>query len=95
MPDGARAASLAACSPIPAGFADAPTLLACCLDPGGGPEAGTELAAGAALRTLLLSLHALGVEASFQPADRRELGATLGLEPGWEPLGLLSAGHPG
>ncbi|HEV3398648.1 MAG TPA: coenzyme F420-0:L-glutamate ligase [Actinomycetes bacterium] len=95
VPDGARAASLAACSPIPAGFADAPTLLACCLDPGGGPEAGTELAAGAALRTLLLSLHALGVEASFQPADRRELGAALGLEPGWEPLGLLSAGHPG
>jgi coenzyme F420-0:L-glutamate ligase/coenzyme F420-1:gamma-L-glutamate ligase len=95
MPDGARAASLAACSPIPAGFADAPTLLACCLDPGGGPEAGTELAAGAALRTLLLSLHALGVEASFQPADRRELGAALGLEPGWEPLGLLFAGHPG
>jgi coenzyme F420-0:L-glutamate ligase/coenzyme F420-1:gamma-L-glutamate ligase len=74
-----------------------PTLLACCLspptDPGtaGGP--GVELAAGGAIRTLVLGLHALGVGALFRPAgsaDRRALAERLALDPGWEPLGLLA-----
>ena len=57
------------------------------------PLAAPGLAAGAALRTLVLALHALGVAGSFQPADpaaRRDLAGTLGLAPGWEPLGLLT-----
>ena len=70
-------------------------MLACCLGPGGGAdeEAAVELAAGGAIRTLVLALHALGVAALFQPAgpaDRPALAVTLGLEPGWEPLGLLT-----
>jgi hypothetical protein len=75
---------------------DDPGALACCLtqpaDPAGEDEPGGELAAGAALRTLVLALHALGVAASFQPADpagRPVLARTLGLAPGREPLGLL------
>jgi hypothetical protein len=74
-----------------------PSALACCLtqpaDPAGAGEPGGELAAGAALRTLVLALHALGVSASFHPADpdgRRALARRLGLDPGWEPLGLLA-----
>jgi hypothetical protein len=74
-----------------------PAALACCLsppvDPAGAEGPGGELAAGAALRTLVLALHALGVAASFQPADpagRRALARRLGLERGWEPLGLLA-----
>jgi coenzyme F420-0:L-glutamate ligase / coenzyme F420-1:gamma-L-glutamate ligase len=90
VPDPAQAAALAG----------APPLLACCLGPPEGDEgdAGAELAAGGAVRTLLLGLHALGVAARFQPAApeaRRALAAALGLDPGWEPLGLLAAGHPG
>jgi coenzyme F420-0:L-glutamate ligase/coenzyme F420-1:gamma-L-glutamate ligase len=73
-----------------------PTRLACCLgpptDPAGTGDAGVELAAGGAIRTLVLALHALGVGASFQPATpagRRDLAGALDLGPGWEPLGLL------
>ena len=78
----------------------APTLLACCLGPPEGDEdgAGAELAAGGAVRTLLLGLHALGAGAWFEPAApaaRRTLAEALDLDPGWEPLGLLAAGHPG
>ena len=99
MPDPAREAGLAACSPAPPGLAGAPALLACCLGPPATEDGpGVELAAGGAVRTLVLGLHALGAGARFQPAApaaRRALAATLDLDPGWEPLGLLAAGHPG
>jgi coenzyme F420-0:L-glutamate ligase/coenzyme F420-1:gamma-L-glutamate ligase len=95
VPDPAREASLAACSPTPPGLADAPALLACCLGPPATKdEPGVELAAGGAVRTLVLGLHALGVVAAFQPAGPA-LAAALDLEPGWKPLGLLAAGHLG
>jgi coenzyme F420-0:L-glutamate ligase/coenzyme F420-1:gamma-L-glutamate ligase len=98
-----RALAAARAVPIPGGrrlelvpVPDDPAALACCLsqpaDPAGAGGPGGELAAGAALRTLVLALHALGVAASFQPADpagRRALARTLGLAPGREPLGLL------
>jgi coenzyme F420-0:L-glutamate ligase/coenzyme F420-1:gamma-L-glutamate ligase len=102
VPDPDRAACLAALSPTPPALAGAPALLACSLalpgapgPPAGAtdPAAGLDLAAGGALRTLILALHALGVAASFQPADsagRRALARTLGLDPGWVPLGLLA-----
>jgi coenzyme F420-0:L-glutamate ligase / coenzyme F420-1:gamma-L-glutamate ligase len=97
--DPARAACLAACSPAPPALAEAPALLACCLGPPAGEDPpGVELAAGGAVRTLVLGLHALGAVAAFHPAGppgRPELAAALGLEPGWEPLGLLAAGHLG
>jgi coenzyme F420-0:L-glutamate ligase/coenzyme F420-1:gamma-L-glutamate ligase len=106
VPDVARTECLAACSPVPAALAAAPVLLACCLAPparpGGRPawedEAGVELAAGGAVRTLVLGLHALGVGTLFRPAGppaRQALAAALRLERGWEPLGLLAAGHLG
>jgi coenzyme F420-0:L-glutamate ligase / coenzyme F420-1:gamma-L-glutamate ligase len=102
VPAAARAACLAALSPAPPALAEAPALLACCLapPPGPGPEAGVagvELAAGGALRTLVLGLHALGVGAVFEaaaPAARPALAAALRLDPAWEPLGLLGAGRP-
>ncbi|HEX5881597.1 MAG TPA: hypothetical protein VF468_25265, partial [Actinomycetota bacterium] len=102
VPAGARAACLAALSPTPPALAGAPALLACWLvpPPDPGPEAGVagvELAAGGALRTLILGLHALGVGAVFEaaaPAARPALAAALRLDPAWEPLGLLGAGHP-
>jgi coenzyme F420-0:L-glutamate ligase / coenzyme F420-1:gamma-L-glutamate ligase len=107
VPAAARAACLAARSPTPPALAAAPVLLGCCLVPpaaGGGrvdgtgeDEPGVELAAGGALRTLVLGLHGLGVGAVFHPAGppaRRALAAALELDPGWEPLGLLGAGHP-
>jgi nitroreductase len=79
----------------------APTLLACCLGPpdaarAADPAAGDELAAGGAIRTLVLGLHALGVAAVVAPAApaaRPALAGALGLDPGWLPLGLLAAGH--
>jgi coenzyme F420-0:L-glutamate ligase / coenzyme F420-1:gamma-L-glutamate ligase len=75
-----------------------PASLACCLGPPESDEddAGAELAAGGAIRTLVLALHALGAGARFQPADpaaRRALVETLELDPGWAPLGLLAAGR--
>jgi coenzyme F420-0:L-glutamate ligase / coenzyme F420-1:gamma-L-glutamate ligase len=99
VPGPARDASLAACSPTPTALGGAPTLLACCLGPSADdddPEA--ELAAGAAVRVLVLGLHALGAGAVFQAAARAArpaLAAALRLGPGWEPLGLLGAGQPG
>ena len=56
-----------------------------------------ELAAGGAVRTLLLALHAQGLGAVFAPAGppaRAALAAALDLDPGWEPLGLVAAGRP-
>ena len=99
-----QALAAAQAVPIPGGrqlqiFAvpAAPTLLACCLAPptdlATAGEAGVELAAGGAIRTLVLGLHALGAGASFRPAgsaDRRALAERLALGPGWEPLGLLA-----
>jgi dehydro coenzyme F420 reductase / coenzyme F420-0:L-glutamate ligase / coenzyme F420-1:gamma-L-glutamate ligase len=82
---------------LPSAMAGAPVLLVCCLAPPAG-DAAVELAAGGALRTLVLGLHALGVGALFAPAGaaaRPALAAALGLAPGREPLGLLVAGHPG
>ena len=102
VPAAARAACLAALSPTAALPAGASALLACCLAPGGpvtgDDAAGVELAAGGAVRTLVLGLHALGVGAVFAPAGpagRPALAAALGLDPGWSPLGLLAAGRPG
>jgi coenzyme F420-0:L-glutamate ligase / coenzyme F420-1:gamma-L-glutamate ligase len=100
-----RAVAVAATVPIPGGRrlrvvpvpGEDPNLLACCVGPAGVEEAGIELAAGGAIRTLVLALHALGVAAQFQaatPTARNALAAALGLEPGWEPLGLLAAGQP-
>jgi coenzyme F420-0:L-glutamate ligase / coenzyme F420-1:gamma-L-glutamate ligase len=101
VPAAARTACLAAASsPALPALAGAPALLACCLAPpaSGRAEdpAGVELAAGGAVRTLVLGLHALGVVAVFQPAGaagRRALAGALDLDPGWEPLGLLAAGQ--
>jgi coenzyme F420-0:L-glutamate ligase / coenzyme F420-1:gamma-L-glutamate ligase len=100
VPAAARPACLAALSPTPPAMASAPTLLACCLDPPGpaGPPVGAELAAGGAVRTLLLALNAVGVAARFQAAEppaRPALAAALALDPGVEPLGLVAAGRPG
>ena len=104
VPDPTRPACLAACSPTPPALAAAPTLLACCLDPPAAPgpparaiDPGLELAAGGALRTLVLALHALGVAAVLHPAAPpapQAVAAALGLDPGAEPLALLAAGRP-
>jgi coenzyme F420-0:L-glutamate ligase/coenzyme F420-1:gamma-L-glutamate ligase len=101
-----KALAAARAVPIPGGrrlqvvpVPDTPELLACCLGPPADPTAaaaGVELAAGGAVRTLVLGLHALGVVAAFQPAGaagRRALAGALDLDPGWEPLGLLAAGQ--
>ena len=79
----------------PAALAAVPALLACYLDPPA--PAGTELAAGGAVRTLLLALHALGIAARFQPADPAAgpaLAAAAGLDPAAHLLGLVAAGRP-
>ena len=104
VPGPARPACLAACSPTPPALAAAPTLLACCLDPPAAPgppagasDPGLELAAGGVLRTLVLALHALGVAAVLHPAApaaRPAVAATLGLDPGAEPLALIAPGGP-
>jgi coenzyme F420-0:L-glutamate ligase/coenzyme F420-1:gamma-L-glutamate ligase len=96
VPSGARAACLAAVSPTPPALAAAPVLLACGLV-AGADVPGTELAAGGAVRTLVLALHALGVGAVLHPAApaaRPALAAALGLDPGAEPLALVAAGQP-
>jgi coenzyme F420-0:L-glutamate ligase / coenzyme F420-1:gamma-L-glutamate ligase len=99
LPAAARPACLAALSPAPPALATAPALLGCGLRGGGEDAPGAELAAGGAVRTLVLGLHALGVAAVFEPAGalaRAEaLAAALGLDAGWRPLGLLAAGRPG
>jgi coenzyme F420-0:L-glutamate ligase / coenzyme F420-1:gamma-L-glutamate ligase len=100
VPAGARGACLAALSPTPPALAAAPVLLACGLPADGQDLPGAELAAGGAVRTLALGLHALGVAAVFEPAGapaRAEaLAAALGpdADAGWRPLGLLAAGRP-
>jgi coenzyme F420-0:L-glutamate ligase/coenzyme F420-1:gamma-L-glutamate ligase len=78
----------------PAALAAAPALLACYLDPP--VPAGIELAAGGAVRTLLLALHALGIAARFQPADPAAGPALAapGLDPAAHLLGLVAAGRP-
>jgi nitroreductase len=99
VPAAARPACLAALSPAPPALATAPALLGCGLRGAGEDAPGAELAAGGAVRTLVLGLHALGVAAVFEPAGapaRAEaLAAALGLDAGWRPLGLLAAGRPG
>jgi coenzyme F420-0:L-glutamate ligase / coenzyme F420-1:gamma-L-glutamate ligase len=98
VPAGARPACLAALSPAAPVLAAAPVLLACGLA-AGADAPGLELAAGGAVRTLVLGLHALGVAAVFEPAGTPAradaLAAALGLGPGWRALGLLAAGRPG
>jgi len=94
VPDAARAACLAALSPTPPAVQAAPALLACWLMP---PDPGLDLAAGGALRTLVLALHALGVAAVVHPAApgaRPALAAALGAGPGAGPLALVAAGQP-
>ena len=97
IPGGARAACLAALSPTPPALGAAPVLLHCGLA-AGEDAPGTELAAGGAIRTLALAMHALGVSAVFQPARNPNqayaLAAALGLVP-LRALGLLAAGRPG
>jgi hypothetical protein len=95
VPAGARPACLAALSPTRPVLAAAPVLLACGL---AAPDApGVELAAGGAIRTLALGLHALGVASVFEPAatpaQADDLAAALGPVP-WRALGLLAAGYP-
>jgi hypothetical protein len=96
VPAEARAACLAALDPPPppstqAALAAAPALLACHLEP---PlPAGVKLAAGGAVRTLLLALHALGIAARFEPAGPA-LAEALTLDPDARPLGLVVAGRP-
>jgi coenzyme F420-0:L-glutamate ligase / coenzyme F420-1:gamma-L-glutamate ligase len=73
----------------------APTLLACCLVAPGAGDPGGELAAGGALRTLVLGLHALGVVAVFEAAGAGAgpaLAGALGVDPNRRLLGLLGAG---
>jgi coenzyme F420-0:L-glutamate ligase/coenzyme F420-1:gamma-L-glutamate ligase len=96
VPAGARAACLAALSPARPATATAPALFGACLT-AGEDAAGVELAAGRAVWTLLLGLHAHGLGAGFEPAGppaRAALVAALGLEAGWEALGLVAAGLP-
>ncbi|HEU4399578.1 MAG TPA: coenzyme F420-0:L-glutamate ligase, partial [Actinomycetota bacterium] len=107
VPAAARPRCLASLSPAEPPdplLASAPTLLAPCLDPGEqvGPHGGraetVALAAGGAVRTLLLALHAQGVAAAFLaagPDAGAELAAALGLPAGARPLGLMAAGRPG
>jgi coenzyme F420-0:L-glutamate ligase/coenzyme F420-1:gamma-L-glutamate ligase len=60
-------------------------------------DEGVALAAGGAVRTLLLALHAQGIGAAFAPAGTAapELAAALELAAGWRPLGLVAAGRAG
>jgi coenzyme F420-0:L-glutamate ligase / coenzyme F420-1:gamma-L-glutamate ligase len=114
VPAGARARCLAALSPTDQALASAPALVAPCLEAGDpeDPRAGragpgspspavaeaTKLAAGGAVRTLLLALHAHGLAAEFVAADgaaRAALATALGLPAAVRPLGLLAAGRPG
>jgi dehydro coenzyme F420 reductase / coenzyme F420-0:L-glutamate ligase / coenzyme F420-1:gamma-L-glutamate ligase len=97
------AAVAAAGGASPALLAEAPLLLVPCLAPSGragsreaSAAVGLELAAGGALATMLLGLHAQSLQAVFVPAGRHaqdELAAALALAAGWRPLGALAAGH--
>jgi coenzyme F420-0:L-glutamate ligase / coenzyme F420-1:gamma-L-glutamate ligase len=105
--EAASPAARAVCLPgVPAGLAGAPVLLVPCLieDAGGpadapsdsGPAAGGEpdpaLAGGAAVRTLVLGLHAQGLAGAVLPAPAG-LAAALRLPAGWRPLGLVATGR--
>jgi coenzyme F420-0:L-glutamate ligase/coenzyme F420-1:gamma-L-glutamate ligase len=80
----------------------APLLLVPCLLPPGDPPGAAratllELAAGGALRTLLLALDAHGIGGAWVPSSlfRQEAAAgALDLPAGWRPLGSVAAGHP-
>jgi nitroreductase len=104
-------AALSPAGPPDAALASAPVLVAPCLeagdpeDPRGGragaasppPAEATGLAAGGAVRTLLLALHAHGLAAAFVAAGGAAgaaLATALGLPPDARPLGLLAAGRP-
>jgi coenzyme F420-0:L-glutamate ligase / coenzyme F420-1:gamma-L-glutamate ligase len=104
-------AALSPAGAADAALASAPVLVAPCLeagdpeDPRGGragaasppPAEATELAAGGAVRTLLLALHAHGLAAAFVAAGGAAgaaLATALGLPPDVRPLGLLAAGRP-
>ena len=87
------------------GEGEAPVLLVPCLGLPDGPaapraaeaDAGELLAAGGAVRTLLLGLHAQGLAGAFTASSRssREAAASaLGLPAGWLALGTVAAGHP-
>ena len=60
------------------------------------PAGEEALAAGGALRTLLLALHVQGIGTAFAPAGPSgpALAAALELPDGWTPLGLVAAGRP-
>jgi coenzyme F420-0:L-glutamate ligase len=107
-----KALASARAVPIPGGrrlqvvpVPDAPELLACCLGPPADPAAtaaGVELAAGGAVRTLVLALHALGAGAVFQPVgpERRWPGRSTSNPAGsplgcWRPVPSPSGGSPG
>ncbi|HZD37181.1 MAG TPA: coenzyme F420-0:L-glutamate ligase [Actinomycetes bacterium] len=86
----------------------APVLLVPCLAPGGRHDypderrrraeaAMFELAAGGAVQTLLLALHAQGLGGAWISSSLfcQEVAArALDLPPGWLPLGSVAAGHP-
>ncbi len=95
-----QAASAAARSAVlavvgsPAGeLGDAPLLLV----PGLAAAAPSgELAAGRALQSLLLALHAYGIGSAFTPvgpAAAGALAAALDVGQGWRPVGLIAAGQ--
>lgn len=87
---------------------EAPLLLVPCLAPGGRHEypdarrtaaeaAMFELAAGGAVQTLLLALHAQGLGGAWISSSLfcQEVAArALDLPDGWLPLGSVAAGHP-
>jgi coenzyme F420-0:L-glutamate ligase/coenzyme F420-1:gamma-L-glutamate ligase len=82
---------------LPAGVAgDArpagvPVVLAACL-----PPDEPELAAGAAVATLLLALHAQGLAGVWTPLapPAEAVARALDLPAGWRPLGTVAIGHP-
>jgi len=60
-------------------------------------HAGELLAAGGAVRALLLALHAQGLAGAFtaaSPSSRETVTRALGLPAGWLALGTVAAGHP-
>jgi coenzyme F420-0:L-glutamate ligase / coenzyme F420-1:gamma-L-glutamate ligase len=78
----------------------APVLLVPCLAAAPGaavPPGAVELAAGGAVRTLLLALHAYGLAAVWAAvgvAQRDVAAAALDLPAGWRPLATVAAGRP-
>ena len=86
----------------------APVLLVPCLAPGGRHDypderrraaeaAMFELAAGGAVQTLLLALHAQGLGGAWISSSlfcQAVAARALDLPDGWQPLGSVAAGHP-